>query len=154
MKRLKLATAHAAGDVRAITAKANDAGVFEIEYRDGFRAFVVIPNGWVHENEGSPFIFAGQRKGIDHSDVCQFYLRPPDPFALRAVDEGHRLAHQHRARSLPVKRRLLTTGILDAAMTSKFEKGKRIETPYLEIAYKPTEWGPATGEIPPARPQK
>ncbi|MDY3555570.1 hypothetical protein R5W24_004713 [Gemmata sp. JC717] len=148
---LKRATAHAPGDMRALTAKAADAGTFEIEYRDGFRAFVVLPNGWVHENEGSPFIFAGQRKGADNPDVCQFYLQQPDPFAhfaelTRAIDSLVGTGHA----PYPVERTLLTTGVLDAAMTSRHEKGKRIATPHLAIAYTPTDWGPAKGEIPKA----
>lgn len=150
---LKLATAHAPGDIRAVTAKAPDAATFEVEYRDGFRAFVVLPNGWVHENDGSPFIFAGQRKGQDQPDVCQFYLQQPDPFAhfaelTRAIDSLVNTGHA----PYPVERTLLTTGVLDAVMTSRHEKGKRIETPHLAIAYKPTEWGPAKGEIP--KPEK
>ena len=36
-------------------------------------------------------------------------------------------------------------------MTSRHEKGKPIETPHLAIEYKPTEWGPAKGEIPKAQ---
>ncbi|MBY0456987.1 MAG: hypothetical protein K2V38_06600 [Gemmataceae bacterium] len=146
---LKLATAHAAGDMRELTAKAKDAATFEVEYADGLRAFVAIPNGWVHENDGSPFIFAGQRKGADKPDVCQFYLQQPDPFAhfaelTKAVDALVSTGHA----PYPVERTLLTTGVLDAAMTSRHEKGKRVETPHLAIAYKPTDWGPAKGDIP------
>jgi hypothetical protein len=146
---LKLATAHATGDMRALTAKTADAGTFEIEYRDGFRALVVIPNGWIHENDGCPFIFAGQRAGADKPDVCQFYLQQPDPFAhfaelTKAIDSLIGTGHA----PYPVERTLLTTGVLDALMTSRHEKGKRLETPHLEIKYAPTEWGPAQGAIP------
>lgn len=152
---LRLAPAHAAGDIRAVTAKAADAGAFEIEYRDGFRAFVVIPNGWVHENDGSPFIFAGRRKGRAEPDVCQFYLQQPDPFAhfaelTRAIEALVTTSHA----PYPVERTLLTTGTLDALMTSRHEKGKRVETPHLAVAYAPTEWGPAKGDVPKARPPR
>ena len=145
--------AHAAGGIRELTAKSADAGTFEIEYRDGLRAFVVMPNGWIHEGDGGGFVFAGLRKGADVPESCQFYLQQPDPFAhfaelTRAIE--HLVSTGHAA--YPVERTLLTTGVLDAAMTSRHEKGKRIETPHLEIAYKPTEWGPARGEIP--KPQK
>ncbi|QJW99712.1 hypothetical protein [Frigoriglobus tundricola] len=145
--------AHAAGAVRELTAKSADAGTFEIEYRDGLRAFVVMPNGWIHEGDGGGFVFAGLRKGADTPDACQFYLQQPDPFAhfaelTRAID--HLVATGHAP--YPVERTLVTTGVLDAAMRSRHEKGKRIETPHLAIAYSPTEWGPARGEIP--KPQK
>jgi hypothetical protein len=36
-------------------------------------------------------------------------------------------------------------------MLSKFRGGARIETPHLDIRYRPTDWPPATGPIPPAR---
>ena len=149
---LKLAPAHAAGEIRAVTANTADAGAFEVEYRDGFRAFVVVPNGWIHENDGSPFIFAGQRKGAEKPDVCQFYLQQPDPFAhfaelTKAIEALVNTGHA----PYPVERTLLTTGVLDAVMTSRHEKGKRVETPHLEVAYTPTEWGPAKGEVPKAQ---
>ncbi len=139
---LKLVPAHAKGDIRELTAKAKDAGVFVIEYRDGLRAVVVMLNGWIHEGDGAPFIFAGQRKGQDKPDACQFYLQQPDPFAhfaylVKAIDSLIQTGHA----PYPVERTLLTTGILDAVMTSRHEKGKRIETPHLEIKYTPTEWG-------------
>ena len=140
--------AHAKGDIRAITAETKDAGTFEVEYLDGLRAFVVIPNGWIHEGDGGGFIFAGQRKEAK-IEGCHYYLQQPDPFAhfaelARAIESLINTGHA----PYPVERTLLTTGILDAAMRSRHEHGKRIETPHLKIAYKPTEWGPATGEIP------
>src|SRR5262249_42577532 len=115
--------------------------------------FVTILNGWIHEGEGDSFIFACQRKGTEKPDACQFYLQQPDPFAhfaqlTKAIDSLIQTGHA----PYPVERTLLTTGILDAAMTSRHENGKRIETPHLAIKYTPTEWGPAKGEIP--KPQK
>jgi hypothetical protein len=149
---LSFVPAHAKGDIRETTAKAPDAGTFEVEYRDGLRAFVVIPNGWIHEGDGGGFTFACQRKGQAKPEGCHYYLQQPDPFAhfarlTKAIDSLVSTGHA----PYPVERTLLTTGILDAAMNSRHGKGKRLETPHLEIAYKPTEWPPATGEIPRAQ---
>ncbi len=148
---LRLVPAHAKGDVRELSAKARDAGTFEVEYRDGFRAFVVMPNGWIHEGDGGAFIFAGQVRGRDPV-ACQFYLQQPDPFAhfaelTKAIDALVRTGHA----PYPVERTLLTTGILDAVMTSKHRGGARVETPHLDIRYRPTDWGPAKGAIPPVQ---
>jgi len=146
---LALVKSHAAGNMRDLSARDKDAGIFEIEYRDGLRAFVVMPNGWIHENDGASFYFTGQRKGQDKPEVCQYYLQQPDPFAhfaelTKAIDS---LMQTNHAPS-PVERTLLTTGMLDAVMTSRHESGMRIETPYLEIKYTATEWNGAKGEIP------
>ena len=48
----------------------------------------------------------------------------------------------------PVERTLLTTGVLDAVMTSRAEKNRRVETPHLAIKYQPTDYGFATGPVP------
>ena len=103
--------------------------------------------------DGGGFVFAGRRKGQEQPDACHFYLQQPDPFAhfaelTKAIDSLVRTGHA----PYPVERTLLTTGILDAAMTSRHEAGKRIETPHLAVAYKPTEWHGAKVEIP--QPQK
>jgi hypothetical protein len=37
---------------------------------------------------------------------------------------------------IPIKRTLLTSGVLEAAMNSNFQKGKILTTKQLEIAYK------------------
>jgi hypothetical protein len=146
---LKLVPAHAGGDIRELSAKAKDSGVFELEYLDGLRAFVVMPNGWIHEGDGGGFIFAGQQKAKAQPEACQFYLQQPDPFAhfaelTKAIAAMIRTGHA----SYPVERTLLTTGLIDSIMTSRHESGKRIETPHLAIRYTPTDWAPATGEIP------
>jgi hypothetical protein len=141
--------AHAPGDYRAPTAKAEDAGVFLLEYRDGFRAAVALLNGWLHEGDGGAFTFAGKLKGRDNPVSTHFYLQQPDPFAhfswlVRAIDAMIQTGHP----PYPVERTLLTTGVLDAAMTSRAEKHRRVETPHLAINYRPTDYGFATGPVP------
>src|SRR5260370_11145592 len=138
---LPLIPAHAKGDVRQLTARDKEAGLFLIEYRDGFRAAVAMLNGWVHEGDGGAFCFATKLKGEPKPKATHFYLQQPDPFGhfaylLRAIDNMIQTGHA----SYPVDRTLLTTGILDAAMISKAERGRRVETPYLDVKYKPVDW--------------
>jgi hypothetical protein len=142
---------HAAGAYRKVTLKDANAGVFLVEYRDGFKAAVAMLNGWVQERngDGGGFTFAGRIRGEDRPAACQFYLQQPDPFAhfeylLKAIDAMMQTGHV----VYPVERTLLTTGILDAVMTSKAEKHRRVETPHLDIRYQPTEWGFACDPVP------
>jgi hypothetical protein len=146
---MKLVPSHAKGDVRELTAKAKDAAVFLIEYRDGFKAAVAMLNGWVYEGDGGAFVFAGKLKDKDEPAATHFYLQQPDPFAhfaylVKAIDSLMQTSHA----PYPVERTLLTTGVLDAVMTSKADKGKRIETPQLALKYEPAEWPFATDPIP------
>jgi hypothetical protein len=134
-------------DLRAATGTGS--ALFEVEYRDGLRAFVTMCGSWFKPGDSGAFIFAGQLKGEAKPAACEFHLQQGEPFShfaelTRAIDSLIRTNHA----PYPVERTLLTTGILDAAMTSHFKKGERIETPHLEIKYQPTEWGPATSPIP------
>jgi hypothetical protein len=146
---IERAPAHAKGDYREVCAKTKDAGVFLIEYRDGLTAAVAMLNGFLYEGDGGAFCFAGRLKGDEKPRSCLYYLQQPDPFAhfaylVKAIESMILTGHA----PYPVERTLLTTGILDAVMTSKHEGGKRIETPHLEIKYKPTDWPFATDPIP------
>jgi hypothetical protein len=141
--------AHAASDYRDLTAKTKDAALFLVEYRDGFRGAVAMMNGWAHEGDGGAFTFAGQLKGQDLPAATHFYLQQPDPFAhfaylVRAIDSMMQTGHA----PYPVERTLLTTGILDAVMMSAADKHRRVETPHLEIKYKPTDYPFATDPVP------
>jgi hypothetical protein len=146
---IRRAPAHATGDYREPTRTSTDAAVWLVEYRDGFKAAAAILNGFLYEGDGGAFCFATQIRGEDKPRSCQFYLQQPDPFAhfaelVKAIDTLITTGHP----PYPVERTLLTTGVLDAAMTSRHAGGKRVETPHLAIAYKPTDWPHATGPIP------
>jgi hypothetical protein len=146
---LALVPAHAAGDYRTLTARTEDAGVFLMEYRDGLKAAVAMMNGWVYEGDGGAFCFAGQLKGRAKPAVTHFYLQQPEPFAhfaylVRAIDRMIQTGHA----AYPVERTLLTTGILDAVMISRAEKGRRVDTPHLAIRYEPVDWPFATDPVP------
>jgi hypothetical protein len=148
---LALVPAHAAGDYRDPTSKSADAGVILVEYLDGLTAAVAIPNPWIHEGEGGPFVFAARLKGRDRPVATQFYQQLIDPFGhfayqVKAIESMVQTGHA----PYPVERTLLTSGILDAAMTSKAEKHRRVETPHLAIRYQPADWPFATDPVPKA----
>jgi hypothetical protein len=146
---IRRAPAHAKGDYREPTKKSKDAGVWLIEYRDGFKATVAMLNGFVYEGDGGAFCFAGRLKGERESRSCQFYLQQPDPYAHFAeLDKAIEALVKTGHPPYPVERTLLTTGILDAIMTSLHAGGKRIETPHLDVKYLPTDWPHASGPIP------
>jgi hypothetical protein len=146
---LPLVPAHAKGDYRALMTKSKDAGVFLVEYRDGFKAALAMMNGWIYEGDGGAFLFACQLKGEDKPRATHYYLQQPDPFAhftylVKAIDSTIQTGHA----VYPVERTLLTTGILDAVMTSRAQDNRRIETPHLAIRYTPTDWPFATDPVP------
>ena len=105
-------------------------------------------NGWLYEGDGGAFVFAGKLKDKKEPVACHFYLQQPDPFGhfvyqVKAIDSMMRTGHS----PYPVERTLLTTGILDAVMNSKYEKNRRLQTKHLAITYKPVDWPFATDAI-------
>lgn len=114
-----------------------------IEYRDGLKAvFAQLRN---HREWG----IAVKLKGHAEPLACRYwglYTKHFPSFAnqLRAIERMILTGHS----SYPVERTLLTTGIIDAAMTSRFEFHRRIETPHLTVRYEPNDY-PFPKDAPP-----
>ncbi|MGH2371548.1 MAG: hypothetical protein ACRDI2_25535, partial [Chloroflexota bacterium] len=107
---------------------------FLVTYRDGLRVTALLLPDYVRG--------AGVAVQIDGQ---------PEPLAMRLG--GYRLEHfsklvwhiEEMVRTgqptYPVERTLLTTGVLEAAMTSRFQGGERVETPHLDVRYQPPSFG-------------
>lgn len=109
---------------------------FLIEYQDGFRAAVLMLNGYV-----SGFAFAGNVG--DEIKGTAFNLQSGEPFAhFSYLSLNIEEMFVTGIPQYPAERTLLTTGILDAAMNSRYQGYKRIPTPYLDITYRSYEKAP------------
>jgi hypothetical protein len=122
----------AAATPEVVKAKCKDQEAFLIEYRDGVRGAILMLHGLVAD-----FLFAGKIAGQAKPAATHFWLQEDKPF-------GHfaRLCQTMEPMFLtgkapyPVERTLLTGGILDRALQSRFRKGEKLETPELAIGYK------------------
>lgn len=101
-----------------------------MEYRDGLKATVCILHGAV------PYASCAVRRSDGTVAACAVWLMNHQPydhftFLVRQI-ESLMLTGQP---PYPVERTLLAGGILDAAMRSRHEGYRTIETPELAIAY-------------------
>jgi hypothetical protein len=139
------------GDVRAnvgsmavLNTPAIPAVAFLIEYRDGARGTVLLLNGHIRD-----FCFAARSRGEARPASCLFLLPPPPGarFFDALVANLEKFFEAGKA-PYPVERTLLTTGILDAAMTSHHQRGARVDTPELDVRYTaPADSGFLRGSI-------
>jgi hypothetical protein len=146
---LQTLTAKANGDYRDLCSKNKSAGVFLVEYRDGLKAAAVLLNGYVHDGRTGGFAFAGRIAGEPKPLTTHFYLENVAPFGhfgylVKAIERMIHTTHP----AYPVERTLLTTGVLDAIMTSRHQGGKLMETAYLDVKYQPADWPFATDPLP------
>jgi len=104
---------------------------FLVEYRDGLRAAVLLLNGHLQD-----FCFTAKIKGEVKPASCMFHLPPPPGarFFDCLVANIEKLLETGKP-PYPVERTLLTTGALEAAMTSHFQRGARQATPHLDVRY-------------------
>lgn len=121
---------------RSIPSVRDDSGVvlFQFEYVDGFRgALFMIPsagrNGVAIKKKGGPIMATGFEERTDPKHPHFAYL-------LKGIE---RMVHTGQP-PYPIERTLLTGGILDRALKSKYERGAVQQTPELKIAYTPVDY--------------
>lgn len=107
----------------------SDPALFHIEYRDGFRAAVLMLNGYVKD-----FGFACRTgQGILATEVYLQNEPPHAHFSYLSLNVEEMFVTG--VPSYPVERVLLTSGILEAALDSRHQGQVRLETPHLDVTY-------------------
>jgi hypothetical protein len=107
---------------------------FLIENTDGFRSVALLLDGFTTQ-----FAFACRVKGKSAPVATNFWLQEPGWGHFSYLVHNIESMYLTGKEPYPPERTLLTTGILDAIMTSRFEGHRRIETPWLaNVAYKAT----------------
>jgi hypothetical protein len=103
-----------------------------IEYRDGLRATLLMLNGAVQD-----FNFAARVREAGNIST-QFLLTPVPNVTYSAclVSKIEELFMTRHA-PYPIQRTLLTSGILEACLTSRVQNHTRLATPQLSVVYHP-----------------
>ncbi len=116
--------------------QSDNSAAYLMQHRDGLRSAVVMASGLARH-----FAFAVKLKGRAEPLATWFKLQEDRPYGhfaylVRAIEHTIRTG----TTAYPVERTLLTTGILDRAMHSLADGGKKFESPELRFAYQPREW--------------
>ncbi|MDA1053930.1 MAG: hypothetical protein O3C40_26060 [Planctomycetota bacterium] len=109
--------------------------LFVIDYRDGLRANVFTLNGAVLE-------WAAAWKYAEGNETAStvFWTQELRPFMhFTYLLMGVEQMMQTGQPAWPVERTLLTSGALDALLVSNRDGGKKLDTPWLDVAYQ-SQW--------------
>ncbi|MCZ6873317.1 MAG: hypothetical protein O7G88_07255 [bacterium] len=102
-----------------------------IEYRDGFRATLLMLNGAVAD-----YTFAAKVQGLTQIQSTQFLL-PPQPnvvYSACLMAKVEEMIRSGRA-PYPVERTLLVSGMLERCLESRISGHRRLATPELNVSY-------------------
>jgi len=122
------------GDIRQL---GKEAYAYRIEYRGGLEAAAFMMNG-VAKDAATAVEVEGRAEPV----ATLMWLEEGRPFQhfaclVQAIEKMFETGKP----TYPAERTLLTSGILEAILNSKFENHKRLETPHLTVKYT----APATG---------
>jgi len=104
-----------------------------VQYRDGCRAIVLC----ISRGFGIKWHLACRIAGAPKPLATSFHVGPwQNRNLFKALAHAIQTHFRERRPPYPVERTLLTTGVLAAAMDSRFEGGRPIQTPHLNQAYR------------------
>lgn len=107
-----------------------------VTYRDGLKATVLRIG-----KSATRWCFAARLAGKPEPAATSFYVGPWNNRNLfKALSHAIQTHIRERQAPYPVERTLLVTGMLAAAMESRFEDHKAISTPHLDVAYTPHDY--------------
>jgi hypothetical protein len=116
------------GDMRQL---GKDAYAYRVDYRDGLEAAAFMTNGIAQDAATAVAV-----EGRSEPAATLMWLQEGRPFQhfaclVQAIEKMFETGKP----TYPAERTLLTSGVLEAILNSKFENGRRIETPHLKVTY-------------------
>jgi hypothetical protein len=116
-----------------------DPVAYRYEHHDGLKCTMLLMSGLIRD-----FSFSAYLEGQRRPWSTQMYLPMPDGrttlanFFSPLVNNMEKMYLTGKP-TYPVERTLLTTGLTAAGVESLFQKGAKVDTPYLAIKYQPTK---------------